>query len=129
MKDDRRMNAGNLYLPGIFIILSVLKPYTMARSTASILLHQLRGHIGKQIVVKRYGNKTVVTAYPDMSKVKPSKLQKVRRKLFAEAVKHACAINNDPAKKALYKKKMKKGQTVYNYAIKEYLNSMNSRSA
>jgi hypothetical protein len=72
-------------------------------------------------VVKRYGNKTVITAYPDMSGVKPSKLRKVKRKVFADAVAYAQAINNDPVKKALYKKKVKKGQTVYHYAIKEYL--------
>ncbi|HVT86539.1 MAG TPA: hypothetical protein VHD35_15145 [Chitinophagaceae bacterium] len=93
----------------------------MAQSLKNILLHQVRGQIGKQIVVKRYGNKTVITAYPDMSKVKPSKKQKAKRKLFADAVSYAKKINNDPEKKALYKKKLKKGQTVYNYAIKEYL--------
>jgi hypothetical protein len=98
----------------------------MARSNKSILLHQVSGQIGKQIVVKRYGNKTVITAYPDMSKVKPSKLQKVKRKVFAEAVAYAQAINNDPAKKALYSKKVKRGQSVYNYAIKEYLMKMKS---
>ncbi len=95
----------------------------MAQSLKNILLHQVRGQIGKQIVVKRYGNKTVITAYPDMSKVKPSKKQKAKRKLFANAVAYAKAINNDPAKKFLYKKKVKRGQTVYNYAIKEYLKS------
>jgi hypothetical protein len=58
----------------------------MAQSLKNILLHQVRGQIGKQIVVKRYGNKTVITAYPDMSKVKPSKKQKAKRKLFANAV-------------------------------------------
>ncbi len=93
----------------------------MARSNNSLLLHNIRGQIGKQIVVKRYGKKTVITAYPDMSKVKPSKLQKLKRKTFADAVTYAQGINNNPVKKALYKKKVKKGQTVYHYAIKEYL--------
>ena len=93
----------------------------MAQGNHSVLLHQLRGQIGKQIVVKRYGTKTVITAYPDMSGVKPSKLQKTKRKRFAAAVAYAQAINNDPAKKALYAKKIRKGQTVYHYAIKEYL--------
>lgn len=96
----------------------------MAQSLKNILLHQVRGQIGKQIVVKRYGNKTVITAYPDMSKIKPSKKQKAKRKLFADAVAYAKNINNDPVKKTLYKKKVKKGQTVYNYAIKEYLKSI-----
>ena len=95
----------------------------MAQSLKNVLLHQVRGQIGKQIVVKRYGNKTVITAYPDMSKIKPSKKQKAKRRLFADAVAYAKKINNDPEKKALYKKKVKKGQTVYNDAIKECLRS------
>ncbi len=93
----------------------------MAESLNSILLHGVRGQIGKQIVVKQYGKKTVVTAYPDMSKVKPSKQQKEKRKKFAQAVAYARGINNNPMKKALYAKKVKKRQTVYHYAIKEYL--------
>lgn len=93
----------------------------MAQSLKSLLLHQIKGQIGKQIVVKQYGNKTVITSYPDMSKVKPSKLQQVKRKRFSEAVAYARAINNDPGRKALYARKLKKGQRVYNYAIKEYL--------
>jgi hypothetical protein len=48
----------------------------MAQSTNSLLLRQVRGQIGKQFVVKQYGKKTVITAYPDMSNVKPSKAQK-----------------------------------------------------
>ena len=93
----------------------------MARSTTSVLLHKMRGSIGKQIVVKQYGNKTVITAYPDMSNVKPSKLQKQKRRKFAAAIEHARSIINDPVKKAAYAKKLKKGARVYNAAIKEYL--------
>ena len=98
-----------------------IKNTTMAKSGNSLLLHDVRGQTGKQIVVKKYGRKTVISAYPDMSNVKPSKLQKIKRKSFAMAVAYAKAINNDPVKKALYKKKIKKGQRVFNYAIKEYL--------
>jgi hypothetical protein len=93
----------------------------MARSKANVVLHQASGQIGKQIVVKHYGKKTVITVYPDMSGVKPSKQQKTKRSLFAKAVFYAKAINNDPVKKALYKKKLKPGQTVYHYAMREYL--------
>jgi hypothetical protein len=81
----------------------------------------MRGSIGKQIVVKQYGNKTVITAYPDMSKVKPSKLQKLKRKKFAAAIEYARSIVNDPVKKAAYAKKLKKGARVYHAAIKEFL--------
>ena len=93
----------------------------MAKAHNSILLHRVRGQIGKQIVIKHYGQKTVITAYPDMSGVKPSKLQKIKRKDFASAVAYARSIINDPVQKAAYAKRLKKGQRVYNFAIKEYL--------
>jgi hypothetical protein len=35
-------------------------------------------------------------------------------------VAYAQAINNDPVKKAAYAQKVKKGQSVYHYAIQEY---------
>ena len=92
----------------------------MASSNNSLLLPKMRGQIGKQIVVKQYGNKTVITKYPDMGGIKPSKPQKKLRSRFADAVTYARAIINDPAKKAAYAMKIKKGQTVYHYAIKEY---------
>jgi len=93
----------------------------MAYSNTSIILDKVRGAIGKQIVVKQYGNKTVIAAYPDMSNVKSSKLQKLKRKKFAAAIEYARSIVNNPAKKAAYAKKLKKGARVYNSAIKEYL--------
>lgn len=89
--------------------------------TTSTLASGLSGHIGKQLVFKRYAHKTVVTRYPDMSRVKPSPLQKERRKVFGEAVAYARAINNDPVRKAAYLPKVPKGKTVYQFALKEYL--------
>ncbi|RXK58839.1 hypothetical protein ESA94_15735 [Lacibacter luteus] len=93
----------------------------MARTNNNVLLRQLRGQLGKQLVVKRYGTKTVVTAYPDMSNVKPSTLQITKRSLFAEAVAYAQGILHDPVKKAAYAQRLKKGQRVYHAAIKEFL--------
>lgn len=54
-----------------------------------------------------------------MSGVKPSARQKKEKSRFAEAVRFAQAIIKDPAKKAAYK--VKKGQSVYHAAIKDYL--------
>ena len=48
----------------------------MARIHSNIITQGLSGQIGQQVVFKRYGKKTVVSRYPDMSKVKPSKKQK-----------------------------------------------------
>jgi hypothetical protein len=93
----------------------------MAYSERSLLLRHVRGQIGKQIVIKQYGKKTVITAYPNMSGIKPSKLQKQKRSKFSDAVAYAQGIIRDPARKAAYAKKLKKGQRVYNAAIKEFL--------
>ena len=93
----------------------------MARVTDDNLLSGLSGHIGKQIVIKRYGDKTVVTAYPDMRRVKPSVLQTLNHNRFKDAVAYAQAINRNPELKKEYKQKIKPGESVYHYAIKEYL--------
>ena len=92
----------------------------MASTNQNILAKGLKGQIGKQLVFKQYGEKTVVTRYPDMSKVVPSELQKKQRSGFAEAVTYAQSINNDPVLKAKYAKKVKKGKTVFQYAIQEF---------
>lgn len=94
----------------------------MATSENNFILRNVRGQLGKQIVIKHYGDKIVITAYPDMSKIKPSKKQRQKRTLFAEAVAYAKAINADPERKELYKAKVKKGQTVYHFAIREFMN-------
>jgi hypothetical protein len=93
----------------------------MARADHNALLKGFRGAIGKQIVVKQYGDKTVITAYPDMSGVKASANQKMRRNVFAEAVAYAKGIIYDAKKKAAYQKKLKKGQRVYQAAVSEYM--------
>lgn len=93
----------------------------MARVGKNSSLNDISGHIGRQLVLKKYATKTVVSVYPDMSKVKPSKQQKARRNIFKEAVAYARNINNDPASKKKYMKKVKAGQSVYHFAIQEYL--------
>lgn len=71
------------------------------------------------MVFQQYKNKTVVTAYPDMSKVKPSEAQKKGQGVFADAVADATDITDDPVKKAEYQKKLKEGKSVYRFAIQE----------
>lgn len=81
----------------------------------------LSGQLGKSLVVKQYGTKVVVTKFPEMRDIKPSKLQKQQRSRFAEAVAYAQQINNDSALSKTYQKKLKKGQNVYQYALREFL--------
>ena len=77
--------------------------------------------ITKQIVVKQYSYGTVVTKYPDMSSVKPSKKQLKEKSRFATAVAFAQSIINDPQQKKQWQKKVAKGKTVYHTAIQWYL--------
>jgi flagellar motor switch protein FliM len=56
----------------------------MAIST-NPLLHKLSGQIGKQLVFKQYGGKTVVSNYPDMSRRKLSPKQIRINEIMADA--------------------------------------------
>jgi len=93
-------------------------------------LHGLRGRVGT-LVFKYYANlnngkgKQVVTKVPDMSGIKPSPLQKLRRDVFAEAVAYARIVKRDPEKRAAYEKILKPGQTVFNAALSSFLKKRN----
>ena len=54
-------------------------------STKSILLSEVIGHIGREIVFKQYEGKTVISKYPDMSKRKLSKKQKQMNEMMFDA--------------------------------------------
>ena len=92
----------------------------MARSK-NIFLDGVSGAIGKEFVCKQYAYGTVITKYPDMSKIKPSITQKRYRGRFQEAVRYAQGILQDASKKAEFQRKIGKGKSVYHAAIKEYL--------
>jgi hypothetical protein len=93
----------------------------MARLTENSALKKISGQLGKQLVLKQYGDRTVITQYPDMSRIKPSALQKHKRNVFKEAVAYAKDISRNPDLKKKYLKKTKQGESVYHYALKEYL--------
>jgi hypothetical protein len=89
--------------------------------TRSILLQKVSGHLGKELVFKNYGDKTVVTKYPDMSKRKLSAKQKQVNETMIEA--------NYKARKILANTKLRNAAQVrlnvtrnklYTALIKEY---------
>lgn len=89
--------------------------------TDNPLLNNTSGKIGNTIVVKQYRYGTVISAMPNMRRVKKSELQQLKQNWFKDAVVYAQTILRDPKKKAAYAKKIKDGKTVYHTAIKEYL--------
>ena len=92
----------------------------MARTKNNTLLKNVHGSVG-ELVVKQYAYGTVITKKPDMSKVKKSESQKKEQNNFKDAVAYAQTIIRNKETKAAYALKLKKGETVYHAAIREYL--------
>lgn len=68
----------------------------MARSNKTIIAQSLSGLIGKELVFKQYGDKTIISSTPDMSGIKPSKAQKKERSKFKEAMAWAKVQMQNP---------------------------------
>jgi len=94
----------------------------MAESRNNIIVRGMSGSIGKQLVFKQYGDRTIVSAMPDMSKVVKSKKQKAENVKFSEASAYAQAQMADPVSKAEYKAKAKGLQKPHNVAIADFYN-------
>lgn len=73
------------------------------------------------IVIKKYGDKTVVSKYPDMSNIIPSNSQKEKRNRFAEAVSYAKTINGSSILRNDFIKRVGEVKSVYQSALKEFL--------
>ena len=86
-----------------------------------IISQGLSGAIGKELVFKRYDDKTVVTKYPNMQNVVPSAAQKIQRIKFKEAHNYAKNINDNPVSKAAFALKIPAGKSVYRWAVKEFM--------
>ncbi|NJK85253.1 MAG: hypothetical protein HC906_04085 [Bacteroidales bacterium] len=93
----------------------------MARLKRNIITSGISGSIGKQIVFKQYGDITIISAYPDMSRVKPSESQKNERKKFGSAMAYAKRILKDPSIKAAYAEKTKGLQKIHNIAVSDFI--------
>jgi len=90
-------------------------------------LFEVRGAIGKQFVMKRYGKKTVVTKYTDMSGIVPTVKQKVRRRLFARAVRYAQSIYWKPEMKAEWKRRLRRPRRLFQGLMKQYYRQLRQK--
>lgn len=118
-KTKRLQNSSNI----IKFIETKILPMAISKNP---FLKGFSGHIDKTIVVKQYpGDRTIITAYPDMSNVKPSKAQLVAKADFAEAVAYAKEIINNTTKKSTANTRLanRKG-TLYHALIAEYMSNI-----
>ncbi|HEX3006912.1 MAG TPA: hypothetical protein VHO90_04790 [Bacteroidales bacterium] len=94
----------------------------MAEIKNNVVTQGLSGAIGRQLIFKRYGNRTIVSKMPDMSKVVKSKKQKEQTGKFYEATLYAKVQMLDPVAREEYKAKAKGMQRAHNVAISDFLN-------
>jgi hypothetical protein len=87
------------------------------------------GAIDKQIVLRRVGNKTIISAYPDMSNRKLSAKQKQMNHLMKEANDAAKQIiANDEQRNAAQVRLNVSRNRLYTALIKEYFQTVRQQS-
>ena len=87
----------------------------------NLLLKELSGQIGKELVFKQYGDKTVVSKYPDMSRRKLSPAQRQVNETMAEANYEARRILADEGLRNAAQVRLNvKRNKLYTALIKEY---------
>ena len=96
------------------------KPRNM-KQELPLSLKLIRGAIGKEFVIKHYRDGAVRTKYPDMSGIVASPGQRKCRNLFKEAGAYARLVIVDTERKTSWQKTLRKRNSVYNEAIKEYM--------
>ena len=93
----------------------------------SLIFKNVSGHIGKQIVFKQYGDKTVVSKYPDMSKRKLSPKQMRVNEIMQEANYEAKSIlANEELRTAAQVRLNVTRNKLYTSLIKEYFKNAQS---
>jgi hypothetical protein len=93
----------------------------------NILVAALSGSLGKQIVFRRYGNKTVVSSFPDMTNRKLSHKQKAINEHIKKATARAKEIIADPESRnaALLRLNVTRNR-LFTALIKEYFGFLRS---
>ncbi len=81
--------------------------------------------ISGEIIIKQYGERSIISKFPDMSNIVPSISQKQKRNKFAEGVAYAKTINNSAVLRADFLKRTGEVRSVYQSALKEFLNREN----
>jgi hypothetical protein len=90
--------------------------------STNILLKQLKGTLGKQVVIKQYGDKTVVTNYPDMSnrKLSAKQIEANEQMKMANIYAKSLMKNKEEKDAALLRLKVPENK-LYRALIKEFM--------
>lgn len=92
----------------------------MAIATENILVRNIYGGVGKQVVFRQRGEKTIMAKWPSIDKNrKPTPGQSAAQLAFQKAVYFAQYVRRDEKLTAIYKKLARKGQSIYHAAISD----------
>ena len=92
----------------------------MAIATENILVRNIYGGVGKQVVFRQRGDKTIMAKWPSIDKDrKPTPGQSAAQSAFQAAVYFAQHARKDEKLIAIYKKLARKDQSVYHAAISD----------
>ena len=98
--------------------------------TESLIMQKISGHLGKQLVFKQYGDKTVVTKYPNMSNRILSNKQIRINEMMAEANYSAKTIlGNEALKNAAQLRLNTTRKKLYHALVKEYFKNTMAEEA
>ncbi len=87
----------------------------------SLIMQKMSGQLGKELVFKQYGSKTVVTKYPNMSNRVLSEKQLRINEIMADANYHAKGIlANEELRNAAQVRLNTTRKKLYTALIKEY---------
>jgi hypothetical protein len=100
----------------------------MAIIKSNILLMQISGMLGKQVVFRNCGDKIVMANRPFRKKKHAVGGQAIGTSNFQDAVAKAKVLLRDPVIKAEYQAKAKKGQNAYNVMMSEFMLEMNKKN-
>jgi hypothetical protein len=92
----------------------------MAKANNNVITRNYSGKVGN-IILRMVGGLSVISAYPDYSRVKWSKKQNENRKQFRKASIWSKKILMKPGMLEFYKGKAKARQNASNMAISDYL--------
>jgi hypothetical protein len=95
----------------------------MAVSNENILTRGLSGSIGRMITFRQRAGQTITSKFRRPTTVPATEGLIEVRTVFASAIAYAKAVVQDPVIKALYQAAVKGGQTAFNVATSDALNS------
>jgi hypothetical protein len=91
------------------------------KSKDNAITKNYRGKFANQGVFRVRGGVSFISKIPRKTDNPPSEQQLARRHKFSKAVQYARMVIADPEMTALYAKRVRKGKTVYNLAISDFM--------